>query len=419
MKLQIGTQSTVVIGGGQAGLAASYYLKQFGKPHIVVEANQIGHSWLSQRWDSFKMNGPNHLSNLPGLPFRPERPAAFSSSREFLNYLENYRKKFQLPVREGCKVLGLSRHGDGFVVETAEGSIRSGSVIVANGSQNVPVFPEIADNQPSNIAKLHVADYRSPEKLASGAVLIVGGGQSGAQIAEELAESGREVFLATSRVGRQRRRYRGRDVMQWGRLAGWAQTLRSTVPEEAGVHSTPGLMTGTKGGHTISLQSLQRSGVTLVGRLKGFHNNSAQFADDVDSNMRFADSSSQKLLHKVDEFIKARGIEAPPANPDPADEPVSDEKVFNSLASVNLTNSNITSVIWATGFNGDYSWVRILGALDNLDTPIHNSGISPVSGLYWLGLRWLRTRSSATLSGVGADAQYIAEAVNGYLSRAA
>jgi len=400
---------TVVVGGGQAGLGVSYYLVQKGIEHTVLERGNIGESWTTQRWDSFMLNTPHNVSTLPGDEDSVKNPGEFLGRDAFVDALHAYAKKFALPVQTGVTVTRVSKEGgDPFQVETTLGTMTADNVVVASGSQNQPRVPEACSEIPDSILQLHSGNYRRPEALPDGAVLIIGSGQSGVQIAEDLLEAGRKVYLATSKVGRVFRALRGRDLLDWAVDIGfYDQTLGDLEDSRMALMAQPQI-SGTKGGHTVSLQALERMGATLLGRLQGCANGRMQFADNLAENISFADQVSAKFRGMIEGYIAKQGIDAPPAEADEADQPDPDSQDRKSPAELDPGEVGITSIIWCTGFGGDFSWIDNI-ELDKTGVPVHEKGVSSQSGLYFCGFPWLSKRKSGLIYGINEDAAYIVD----------
>ena len=403
------TVHTIVIGGGQAGLAVSYYLKSRSIEHVLLERGGLGETWRTQRWDSFVLNTPNSVSNLPGMPLHPERPSAFENTTTLRSYFGAYAAKYGLPIRTQVNVRMVTVNERGFAVEAHAGTWQARSVVVATGGQNVAKEPAMATRLANGMLSTHTNAYRNPAQLPPGAVLIVGSAQSGCQIAEELLEAKRTVYLSTSKVGRTRRRYRGKDILEWVRGLGmFAQRTRElAAPEEQ--FAPPPVATGAGGGHTLSLQGLRRQGCRLLGRLRDVDGYLAHFENDLPEHVHYADAFSQRMLQRIDRFIVMGRISAPPREEDSADEPVSMAEGWAEEGRLDLRAEGITSVIWATGFRGEFDYLQVPGALDERGQPLHNEGASGVTGLFYVGLPWLRARSSGVIYGADPDGTAIAE----------
>lgn len=406
-----------VIGAGHAGLSISYCLKQHALNHIVFEKERIGEAWRSQRWDSFAMNTANHKNLLPGQTYSGNDPEGFCTAREFVSSLEEYKSKNQLPVIEHAQVVSVEKP-DGeqyFTVSVSEnGTIKkyqSKQVVVTSGSQNEKKVPLFAGNVSSDVLQLHTTEYRNATQLPAGAVLVTGSAQSGCQIAEDLAEAGRRVFLSTSMVARIPRRYRGKDIVDWLTMMNFFDVKTETVTDPKVLAMKVPLLSGIgKLGHTLSYQLLAKKGVTILGKMENADANSVFFAANASDHVKFGDGFSQKVKGMVDEFILKNELSPPQPEEDIADVPDSDTSCASSITTLNLKEHNITSIIWTTGFNGDFSYLK-MPVLDNEGNPKHKNGLSDFNGLYYLGLPWLRMRKSSMIFGINDDAAFIADAL--------
>ena len=414
---------TVIIGAGQAGLGVSYFLQQKGYRHILFEKGRVGESWLSQRWDSFQLNTPNLFNTLPGLPYDGKEADGFWRTNDLVEYLQEYVRAFQLPVRTGVTVLSVDRAdgGEGFEIKTrdqdqAEETVRSRTVVVASGIQRVPRFPATHSKLPAEIFQLHTAEYRNPQGLPPGAVVVVGSGQSGCQITEDLLSAGRTVYLCTSKVPRVPRRYRGRDIVAWwADMKFWDVTYDSLPDKSITRLSQPQISGLRRFGHTVSLQNLAHRGVVILGRLLDIDSGTLMLGDDAAANVHFADEFSQRIKKDVDTYLERMNLTPPPLDEDPADTPDGEAQCVSPLRELNLHDADISTVIWATGFSGDFSWLH-LPIFDEQNKPIHTRGVSPERGLYFIGFPWLNSRKSGILYGIGEDAEYIAGLIGQQLS---
>jgi putative flavoprotein involved in K+ transport len=390
---------TVVVGAGQAGLAASFQLAEAGVDHVVLERGRIGDSWRSQRWDGFRMNTPNWQNVLPGMDLVGADPHAFASAPEFAARLERYVRVNRLPVLTGVSVTGLQADGEsGWVVTTDSGRYLCRDVVLAAGWQRRPKFPAAALTLPTSLERIHSAAYRNPAQLPEGGVLVVGSGQSGAQIAEELCSSGRPVYLATCRAGRAPRRYRGRDVSEWWRDSGYLDQHVDDLPDPGLRRVAQPQISGVAGGHTLSLQKLAEDGVRLLGSFDGAQGTRLWFDDGLPEHVRFADSYSARAKVRIDDWIERSGVSAPEPCLDPADEPA--PPGFGHDAPRELDARSLGAVIWATGFGPDLGW----GKPALLDRP----------GMHVLGRPWQRSRKSGIVYGAGEDsAAVVAEITRG------
>jgi putative flavoprotein involved in K+ transport len=394
----------VVVGAGQAGLATSHYLSAFGIEHVVVERERVGESWRSGRWDSFSLVTPNWMTRLPGEYLEAGTAALFLPRDALVERLERFASN--LPVLTGVAVLSVTMAADGYRIQTSSGQITARVVVVAAGGQRIPTIPGYAAELAAQIDQIDASHYRSPNALGSGAVLIVGGGQSGVQIAEELAVSGRDVLLATSRVARVPRRYRGRDVHEWSVELGLYDQPVEQVSDQRQLREAHPMLSGGRGGHTIALQQLARDGVRLLGRLTAIEDTKLHFAADVADNVRYADERAGQFRHAVDEHIARTGVIAPPQELDPVERPwhapLATDLVLDSRS------ERIATVIWATGFRPDLEWLHVPVQASG-GTLAHRRGITALPGLYVVGYPWLSNRGSGLLYGVDADAARIGQ----------
>lgn len=414
---------TVIVGAGQAGLGVSYFLQQHGIKHIVFERGRIGESWLTQRWDSFRLNTSNLRNTLPGLPYDGPEADGFSRIETLVNYFQGYVDRFQLPVRAGVTVISVERADDqeSFIVSTRtedghEESVASRSVVVASGIQRVPRIPALHAKLPPEILQLHTADYRNPQGLPQGAVVVVGSGQSGCQITEDLLAAGRTVYLCTSKVGRVPRRYRGRDLIEWWvDTKFWDVTYASLQDKSISRASQPQISGIGRYGHTVSLQHLASQGVTILGRLLDIQSGTLILGDEAAAHVHFADEFSQRVKNDIDAYLVGQNITPSPPEDDPADVPDLEAQCVSPLRQLALKESNIGTVIWATGFTGDFHWIN-LPILDEQNKPIHERGVSRERGLYFVGFPWLSSRKSGIIYGVAEDAHFIANAIREQLA---
>ncbi len=365
----------VVVGAGWAGLGVSHALKHAGLRHRVLERGRIGETWRTQRWASFRMNTPNVQTVMPGDRYEGSDPDGVLTRDEFVALLEDFAKRNGLPVEQDSPVteLAVGQENGAYRLTTPRGTLRARNVMIASGSLNCPLRPHWAATLPRDLHQIDASHYRSAADLHSGAVLVVGSGQSGCQIAEDLAEAGRTVFLATSRTGRLPRRYRGQDIMIWLVQSGFLDVRREQIIQLSGRIPPRGLLGSV---HTISLQSLSAQGVVLLGRFTGVENGShLTFADDLEEHIQFADDGSANVKRQIDEYIARAGIDAAAAEPDPA-EVVAARLPNPPIRSLDPAGSGIATVIWCTGFQGDFSWVRLPGVLDARGQPVHEDGVA-------------------------------------------
>jgi putative flavoprotein involved in K+ transport len=397
---------TLVIGAGQAGVAMSEHLGKGGVPHLVLERGRIAERWRSERWDSLVANGPAWHDRFPGMEFSNTDADAFPGKESVADYFASYAKMLDAPIRTGVEVKSIAANAGrpGFRVETAGGAIEAERVVVATGPFQRPVFPPIVP-QDSGILQIHSSGYRNPAQLPEGAVLVVGAGSSGTQIADELLRAGKRVYLSVGPHGRPPRWYRGRDYCWWLGVLG----LWDLVTPPAGAEHVTIAVSGANGGNTVDFRKLAARGMTLVGRAESCKDGVMRFAPDLAANIARGDADYLGLLDACDAYIARNGLDLPEEAdaraimPDP-------ECVTAPLSTLDLKQAGITAIIWATGFVQDYSWIK-LDAFDAHGTPKHRRGVSPVQGLYFLGLPWLSRRGSSFIWGVWHDARYIADQI--------
>ncbi len=403
----------VVIGGGQAGLAISSYLTQQGRTHVVLEqATQVAPAWRHGRWDSFTLVTPNWTVRLPGFPYQGDDPDGFMPGADVVRHLEQYAASFQAPVHCGVQVTAVdpARDGQGYRVSTADdATYAAATVVVATGSFQFPKPAPFSGALPPEIVQLHSSHYRNPSALPPGAVLVVGSADSGCQIAEELNESGRRVYLCVGRAVRRPRRYRGKDSLFWGITLGRIEQTADQLPSPSARFAANPQLSGKDGGHTLNLHQFARDGVTLLGRLVGVEGHRIALAPDLQENLANADKASDDFKEGVDAFVRRTGMDVPEPEPDPVDEVRSDTGK-HAPATLDLKAAGITTVLWATGYGFDYSWVH-LPVCDAYGFPIQQRGVTRFPGLYFLGMNFLYNRKSGILLGVGEDAAHIAAAI--------
>ena len=394
---------TAVIGGGQAGLAASWHLKQAGREHVVLDRGRIGDTWR-QRWDTFCLVTPNWSCQLPGFPYDGDEPDGFMLRDEIVAYVERFAESFDPPYEGGVEIRCLRGSHDGarFSLDTSEGALHADNVIVAVGTHQQPNIPAWSSKLDKDILQLHTHDYRNPARLPPGAVLVVGSGQSGCQVVEDLHGEGREVHLSVGSAGRVPRRYRGREMMEWLRETGFFEQPVEKHPEGLAIRFKPHAhLSGRDGGHTIDLRQLALDGVKLHGRLTDANGCQVRFADDLAANLDAIDKDCRERLEKIDGFIEKNAIEAPVSDVSPvvwrpAPEP----------ATLDLRKADIGTIIYGTGFRFDFGWID-LPVLDERGYPRYQRGVTEIPGLYFVGLHWQHTFGSGLFFSVGRDAEYV------------
>jgi len=397
---------TVIVGGGQAGLAMSAMLQQRGREHIVLERRRVGERWRTERWDSLRFQFPNWSLQLPGYAYTGNDPDGFAHYSEILHVIEDYAVSTRAPVREHTDVVGLGEDADsnGFVVSLADGSISARRVVVATGPFQRRVIPELSRGVSPSVLQTDPTRYRSPGDLPAGGVLVVGSGASGCQIADELLRAGRSVFLSVSRHRRAPRRFRGRDVYWWlEKMGRFAQTIDS-FPGRQWPPSV--VVTGVNGGYDVNVRHLAADGVRVVGRVVGASD--GKVATDVNANQVLdeADKGFDDFLSAARELV-AKGVSEELAEEQPA-EPRPLPAAVDEVDSLDLARHNINTIIWATGYTYDFGWVRI-PVFDERGRPVQQRGVTQRPRLYFLGLHRMHTFKSGLFSGVGGDAEYLAE----------
>ncbi|WMS43825.1 NAD(P)/FAD-dependent oxidoreductase [Acuticoccus sp. MNP-M23] len=393
---------TLIVGAGQAGIAMSEHLTAMDIPHIVLERRRVAESWRSQRWDSLVANGPAWHDRFPNLEFDDVGPDTFPPKERMARYFEDYAGMIDAPIRTNVEVKRVSRceGRPGFIVETSKGEIEAQRVVAATGPFQVPSYPQIVPED-AGFDQIHSSSYRNPDALADGAVLVVGGGASGCQIAEELRRAGREVYLSIGEHYRPPRSYRNRDYVWWlGVLGKWDEI--KTTPKKHIAFA----VSGYDGGRTVDFRRLGHAGITVLGMTVAYDDGVLQIADDLIENIKFGDEAYLDVLREADAYVERNGIDLPPEpeawtiEPDP-------DCVKNPLHELDLAKANVKTIIWATGFKFDFSWLQV-NAFHEDGTPFHKRGISAETGIYFLGLPELTNRASSFIYGCWYDAKYIA-----------
>lgn len=396
---------TIIIGGGQAGLAMSASLRSEGIDHLILERGQVGERWRSERWDSLQLLTPNWMSRLPGRADQVTDPDGFMSKDDLIRLLEDYSSAIGAPVMEGVTVTSLRREQGWFRLETSAGSFNARSVVVATGQCGIPAIPGFNSAIDPRIDQIHASRYRNPEQLTEGSVLVVGSGASGIQIAAELALAGRQVILSMGRHGRAVRRYRGRDIWWWLDRTGSLHQTAAEVRDLKQARKAPSLgLTGARGGVDIDLGSLQRMGVRIAGRMTSVEDRHALFSDNAVRDAADADDRLTRLLSKFDEWALSEGIDHELDSPS---RPVRVRIDRPLEGPVDLVAEGVGTVVWATGYRPSYPWLHV-SVLDETGEIVHNRGVTAVPGLYVLGLRFQWRRDSHFIHGVGRDAEFLA-----------
>ncbi len=399
--------SVIIIGGGQAGLSASYYLQQQKIDHLLLEKNTLTHAWRTQRWDAFCLVTPNWQCTLPGYPYAGDDPKGFMKKDEIIAYLDGFIEMVNAPCRTGVTVQQVKpRTQGGYLVRTSDGEFTAEQVIVASGGYQVPIIPRLAERVPAEIAQIHSEQYRNADLLPAGNVLVVGSGQSGAQIAEDLHLAGRKVYLAVGDAPRCARFYRGRDVVEWLHDMKYYDISVDSHPLREGVRdNTNHYLTGRDGGRDIDLRRFATEGMELFGLLTGLEGSTLQFAPDLTRKLDAADAVYERINRSIDKYIEEEGIDAPAgASYQPVWQPQ------NEREQLDLRAAGITSIIWCIGFSPDFRYVEA-SVFNGHGHPVHQRGVTAQPGLYFLGLPWLHTWGSGRFSGIAQDAEYLAEQI--------
>jgi putative flavoprotein involved in K+ transport len=397
----------VIVGAGQAGLSLSWHLTQSGVDHVLLERSDVAADWKQRRWDNFTLVTPNWQCQLPGYAYSGPAPDGFMGRNDVYDFVRGYAASFNAPVRTGVEVTELCSNADGgFRITSTDGVMAADTVVIATGGYHRPTMPAVAQKLDAAINQLHSADYRSAETLPEGAVLVVGSGQSGAQIAEDIHLAGRQVHLAVGSAPRVARFYRGRDCVAW---------LHDIGTYDVPVESQPGglskrektnhYVTGRDGGRDIDLRRFALEGMKLYGRLDEVQADSLTFQPTLEAALDGADSVAESIKDVIDNYILQAGIDAPVE-----DRYVPVWKPEEETTSLDLAAAGITNVVWAVGFQSDYSWVKI-GTFDGGGHPAHSRGVTSVPGLYFLGLPWLHTWGSGRFAGIARDAAYLADVI--------
>jgi putative flavoprotein involved in K+ transport len=398
---------TVIMGGGQAGLAMSAVLQRRGREHLVLERKRVGERWRTERWDSLRFQFPNWSIQLPGYTYPGDDLDGFAHYREIVRVVENYAASNRAPVREHTEVIGLAEDagGRGFMLSLVDGSIHTRQVVLATGPFHSPFIPRMSHDVSPSVLQTDPTRYRNPQELPDGAVLVVGSGASGCQIAEELMQAGRRVFLSVSRHRRAPRRFRGQDLYWWLEKLGRFDQAIDTFPYRRWPPST--VVTGVHGGYDVDVRRMAVDGVIVVGRVVAASEFTVALACNANAILDEADQAYASFLSAAREFVTEAKLEGDLVDESRADPPplppALEERDF-----LDLDQENITTILWATGYAYDYDWVRV-PVFEDGGRPVQNRGVTQVPGMYFLGLHWMHTFKSGLFSGVGSDAEYLAE----------
>lgn len=397
---------TVIVGGGQGGLSTSYHLVKQGREHVILEqADKAAKAWR-ERWDSFTLITPNWTIRLPGAEYQGDAPDSFTARDEVVAYFKEYIERFDLPIRYAIRVTSVEPFEAGYLVRTDEAEFEAANVVIATGMYQQPKIPPLSSNLSSDILQLHSSEYHNPEALPEGAVLVVGSAQSGCQIAEELYQSGRKVYLSVSSAARVPRRYRGRDITQWFDELGFYDRTVDQLPSPKAKFGGSVHGTGKDGGHTINLHQYARDGVVLLGHIQSAQEARIELTPDLMENLANADKFEDDVVKEVDEYIEKTGLDAPLETLPELRDGFEREEILE----LDLKSAGITSVIWATGYKFDFSIVK-LPVFDEDGYPQQKRGVTEYPGLYFVGLPFLHTGKSGLLLGVGDDAAHVVSAI--------
>jgi len=401
-------RDVVIVGAGQAGLSISRHLTARGIDHLVLERDTIAHEWLDSRWDNFTLVTPNWQCALPGYRYNGSDPHGFMSRDEVFRWIRDYADTFDPPVREHVTVQSVTQApGGGFDVVTSAGRWHAGQVVIAAGGYHEPIVPRFAEKLPASITQIHSARYRSVAELPDGAVLVVGTGQSGAQIAEDLHLAGRTVHLAVGNAPRVARCYRGRDCVAWLHDMGHYDIAIQDQPGGLGKReNTNHYVTGRDGGRDIDLRRFAREGMSLHGRMTDVTADGiVSFAPTLADSLDAADAVAESIKDSIDAYIARTGIDAPE---EPRYVPV--WRPDREVTELDLADRGVTSVVWSVGYRTDYRWLRV-GVFDGEGHPCHNRGVTATPGLYFLGLPWLHTWGSGRFAAIARDAEFLADRI--------
>jgi putative flavoprotein involved in K+ transport len=398
---------TLVVGGGQAGVAMSEHLGKCSVAHLVLERGRIAERWRSERWDSLVANGPAWHDRFPGMEFADANPDAFMGKEKVADYFAAYAKMIGAPIRCGVEVKEVRRNigQPGFRVETSKGVIDATNVVAATGPLQHPIMPKLVPAD-AGLIQIHSNSYRNPGQLPEGAVLVVGAGSSGAQIADELARAGRRVFLSVGPHERPPRSYRGREFCWWwGVLGTWDAETPGPGAKRVAV-----ALSGARGGATVDFRRLVTRGITLAGRTESCRDGVITFAPDLAQNIARGDASLMALLDEADAYVARNGLDLP-EEPDARKLGPNPECVNNPILELDPARAGLASIIWATGYSLDYSWLKV-DTFDEKGRPKHSRGVSAEPGIYFLGLPWQSRKASSFICGVWHDAKYLADRIS-------
>lgn len=397
---------TLIIGAGQAGIAMSEHLSNYKIPHLVLERNRIAERWRSERWDTLVANGPAWHDRFPNMEFTDFDPNGFPSKEQVVDYFVAYAEMIKAPIRCGVEVKEVRRNvgRPGFRIETSDGIFEANNVVAATGPFQCPIIPDFKFES-NRITQIHSSQYHNPDQLPDGGVLVIGAGSSGAQIADELLRAGKSVHLSVGPHDLPPRSYRGRDFVWWlGVLGKW-----EAVTKDPGTEHITIAVSGAHGGQTVDFRGLAERGIILLGRTHSVKKNVMRFESDLAKNIANGNSYTLSLLDQADEYVIRNGLDFP-LEPEAREVLPDPQCVKNPILEIDLKEAGINSIVWATGFDVDFSWLKV-DALDENGKPKHDRGISTESGIYFLGLPWQSRRGSSFIWGVWQDAKFLADQI--------
>ena len=397
---------TLIVGGGQAGIAMSEHLSNYKIPHLVLERNRIVERWRSERWDSLVANGPAWHDRFPNMEFTDFDPNGFPSKEQVVDYFVTYAEMIKAPIRCGVEVKEVRRNvgRPGFRIETSDGIFEANNVVAATGPFQCPLIPDFKFES-NRITQIHSSQYHNPDQLPDGGVLVIGAGSSGSQIADELLRTGKSVHLSVGPHDLPPRSYRGRDFVWWlGVLGKW-----EAVTKDPGTEHITIAVSGSHGGQTVDFRGLAERGIILLGRTHSVKKNVMHFEPDLAKNIANGNSYTLSLLDQADEYVIRNGLDFP-LEPEAREVLPDPDCVKNPILEIDLKEAGINSIVWATGFDVDFSWLKV-DALDENGKPKHDRGISTESGIYFLGLPWQSRRGSSFIWGVWQDAKFLADQI--------
>ena len=397
---------TLIVGGGQAGIAMSEHLSNYKIPHLVLERNRIAERWRSERWDSLVANGPAWHDRFPNMEFTDFDPNGFPSKKQVVDYFVAYAEMIKAPIRCGVEVKEVRRNvgRPGFRIETSDGIFEANNVVAATGPFQCPLIPDFKFES-NRITQIHSSQYHNSDQLPDGGVLVIGAGSSGSQIADELLRAGKSVHLSVGPHDLPPRSYRGRDFVWWlGVLGKW-----EAVTKDPGTEHITIAVSGAHGGQTVDFRGLAERGIILLGRTHSVKKNVMRFESDLAKNIANGNSYTLSLLDQADEYVIRNGLDFP-LEPEAREVLPDPQCVKNPILEIDLKEAGINSIVWATGFDVDFSWLKV-DALDENGKPKHERGISTESGIYFLGLPWQSRRGSSFIWGVWQDAKFVADQI--------